>query len=149
MFFFCPSVEMQQWNDKVCTLSASVVWSCAQNFTCTVGAYSRAAETHRHGSNAVSYGCPLKLGTVTTCAVLTQEKQTTKKKEKARVKTKTETESCQQTKAQCPQRGAVGRHLRQKKAQRMGSERWPWVYRLRQAWRSFPTLWGSPARPFF
>lgn len=86
-------------------------------FTCTIQTCTRATETHtKNGSNAVSYGCPLRLGTVTTCAVLTQ-KTNYKRKKKARVKTETETESCQQTRAQCPQRGAVGRHLRQRAAQ--------------------------------
>lgn len=97
--------------------------NCAQHFTCTVEACTKATETHKPGSNAVSYGCPLRLGTVTTCAVLTQKTNYKEKKQKtARVKTKTETESCQQTRVQCPQRGAVGRHLRQRAAQGKAEE---------------------------
>lgn len=55
-------------------------------FTCTAETCTRATETQKKtGSNAVSYGCPLRLGTVTACAVLTQ-KNKLQKKEKSQSK---------------------------------------------------------------
>lgn len=116
----------------------------------TVQARGEAAGAHRPGSKAASYGCPLRLGTVTAGAVLTQK---TNFKDKKRPRQRPNP-------ANRPEPGAHRGVLwgaisdrewhgdKRKKAKRMGSARWPRVYRLRQAWRSFPALWGSPALPF-
>lgn len=70
------------------------------------------------------------------------------KLEKQGKEAETGAESCQQTGALGPQRGGWGGDIsdseRQKKAERMGTERWPRVYLPRQAWQRSPALRGGP-----
>lgn len=135
---FCSQVSVKRsscfqcWNAELSTLFVCV-WLMKLRFTCTAETCTRATETQeKNGSNAVSYGCPLRLGTVTACAVLTQ-KNKLQKKEKSQSKDQDRDRILPTDQSPMPTEGCCGAPSQtesgagksKKKAKRMGSERWP------------------------